>query len=195
MTKISDQELQSTLLQLCEEAMRLYAKSSAMGAPECFVQNYCASELAKREFVITIGTNGKEFRKWFKAVLELDLKQFKIDLIIYHAAGDGNPDNARPRGLIEFKKYPDDKSAEKDIERTGRFLSKLNIAEAFGYFIACPCSDRPGWSPDKGIKRLEGLGNRYRAGPIVTRSFKQCMGNGHSLYGVIVGLPIPAAKI
>jgi hypothetical protein len=181
---VSDEDIQSLVLQLTEEAVRLYTNNSGMNAPECFIQSYCAAELMKRGWVVTIETNATEFKYLMPPSVKLDpdLARFAIDLVLYDRSPLGNPDEAPTRALIEFKSVSF--HVEGDMERTKRLLSKLNPG-AFGFVVAHPsyCFDRPDFL------KLE-IEAARQIGPCTVRRFDQPIGNGKTLHGAAIGFPV-----
>ena len=97
MHQLSDVELYGALRRLCEEAIRLYAEGSGSPAPERVIQVYCALELIKLGFVVTIEPTGKQCQHWFGL---REQSALRIDLVICDPSEDGNPDKAKPRGLV-----------------------------------------------------------------------------------------------
>jgi hypothetical protein len=179
MGQISDAELQAALRRLCEEAIRLYTKGSGSPTPERVIQVYSALELIKLGLVVAVETTGKQSQHWFN----LPERAVRGDLVICDPSGDGNPDKARPRALVEFKMNP--WNLDVDIERLARMVKETGCS--FGYCLGCLCDSRP-TSPQLAI------GHVAKHHPnAASQAFSVPIGNGEQLHAAVIGVPVAAS--
>ena len=177
MHQFSDVELQGALRRLCEDAIRLYAEGSGSPAPERVIQVHCALELIKLGFVVTIEPTGKQCRQWFGL---REQSALRIDLVICDPSEDGNPDKAKPRGLVEFKMNP--WNLDVDLERVARLVKETGVT--FGYCLGCWCDPRPAAAQSA----IDYVAKRHQGAE--AQSLKIPLGNREDLYAAVIGVPI-----
>ena len=181
MHEISDPELQAVLRRLCEEAIRLYAEGSGSSAPERVIQVHCALELIKLGFVVTIEPTGKQCQHWFGL---REQSALRIDLVICAPSGDGNPNTAKPRALVEFKMNP--WNLDIDLERVARMVKETGVT--LGYCLGCWCDPRPAAAQSA----IDYVARRHQN--VTSQSFSVPIGNGEQLHGAVIGLAVAASS-
>ena len=185
------------LVNYAEQAAKLYCRNTGQAeVPERFIQSYCAIALMRLGFVVTVEIKQSQYSRWLAppATGASKTERFSIDLVIFDPDPDGNPDHAKPRAIVKFKKNCWEIS--KDIRRTELLTRKALALEGaqecmFGFVIACSISSKYAKEDVEEVKRIA---SELNVGNFYSRLFTENVGNGYRITGYVVAVECGQAE-
>jgi hypothetical protein len=186
--------LRQMILNFAEQAVLLYAQNAGSDSvPERFIQGYCATALMHLGFIAMVEINQGECCDWLGV---LDRAKASRDMVIFDPSEDANPDKARFRAVVEFKRSA--WNIHDDIVRTTNLVHEARSVvkdeddtdsqslSTFGFIVVCGYSTRVVASEIAEIERMAGSLN---VGEVLSQKFSQTLGNGFEFNSFVAGVP------
>jgi hypothetical protein len=180
--RMSDEELQRTILRLAAEGAMRATDNSGEFANEAEVHYYVADRL-RDHLVVTPEISRSKYTEWFHKPDYAG--NFSIDLVIWDRGATHK--EATARAIVELKLTADPNVLRRDIERTRRFIHGKFDHPVLGFVVACASYGDHG-KVAREIKDAEALAGELGC-PIMVHEFDRAVGNWHH-HGVVIGLTV-----